>query len=314
MKRSHLAALTLAVGALLLPATALGAPPKSPTVATGPAKSVTYSGATLTGTVNPQGSETDYYFQYGTTKGYGAQTPLTPVGNGTKNVTASATVSGLTPNTLYHYRLVAVGATTQDGGDKSFTTPKVPLTVTINASPNPVVFGNPFIINGTLSGTGNGSKPIQLQATPFPYTAPFANVGNAEVTNPDGSFSFTFAGLLQTAKLRVVTVTKPAVTSAEVIENVAVHVVLHVQRVRRAGRVRLTGTVTPPEVGAQVVFQRLTSKGPQTVGHTTVKGGTSSVARFTGLVRKRKHSLYRAAVIFTPGMFSPSTSLPVLVR
>jgi hypothetical protein len=316
MKTSHLGALALAVGALLLPSSALAAPPQptSPTVATGPAKSVTFSGATLTGTVNPRGSETDYYFQYGTTKGYGAQTPLTPIGNGTKNVTASTAVSGLGPNTLYHYRLVAVGASRQDGGDKTFTTLKVPLSVAINASPNPVTFGNPFVINGTLSGTGSGNQAIQLQATPFPYTAPFANVGNAEVTHPDGSFSFTFAGLLQTAKLRVVTTGKPVVTSAEVIENVAVHVVLHVQRVKRAGFVRLTGTVTPPEVGAQVVLQRLTRTGPQAVGHTTVKGGTSTVARFTGLVRKRKHSLYRAAVIFTPGMFSPGVSLPVLVR
>ena len=310
MHKRHLAALAIAGATLLWPASALAA---APTVVTGKADGVTYNAATLTGTINPRGSETDYYFQYGT-KSLSSKTPLTPVGNGTKSVAAKASIAGLTPDTTYRYRLVGVGATTVDGATKTFKTTTVPLSLSISASPNPVQFGSSFVLSGTLSGTGNGNRQVVLQATPFPYTAPFVNEGNAEVTNADGTFSFPFPGLLQTAKLRVATVTKPVVTSAEVIEGVAVNVSLHVKHTSRRNRVRLTGTVTPPEVGAQVVFQRVTSSGPVTVGTTSVKGGTTTTATFSGLVRKRKHSLYRAQIIFPAGLFSPSVSNPVLVR
>lgn len=311
MTRRNLAALAVAGAALLLPASALGA---SPTVATGPAKNVSYSSATLTGTVNPNGSETDYYFEYGATKAYGVKTPLTPAGNGKTKVAALANISGLTPATKYHYRLVAVGTNTVNGGDRTFATPAIPLTVNITGSPNPVLFGSPFVVDGVLSGTGNGNRPVQLQATPFPYTAPFANVGNPVLTHPDGTFSITFAGLIQTAKLRVVTTTKPTVMSPELIEQVAVKVVLHVKHIRRRGFVRLAGTVTPPEVGAQVTIQRVTRRGPKKVGSASVKAGTNSVSTFSATVRKVKHSLYRATITFPAGPYVANFSEPVLVR
>lgn len=313
MKRSQLAALALAVTALALPASALGA---APTVTTGPATGVTYSGATLTGSVNPHGSETDYYFQYGTKTPYTTQTPLVPVGAGTKAVAASAAISGLSADTTYHYRLVAVGANTQHGADRTFVTPKVPLTVQITASPNPVLFGNPFVLNGTLSGTGNGNREIVLQAKPYPYTGPFANIGNPEVTHADGSFSFTFAGLLQNAQLQVTTTTKPPVVSPVYTENVAVAVSLHVKRAnRRGGFVRLAGTVTPPEVPALVVFQRVTRKGVQNVGRTVISSAHGTSSPFSKVVRVHHHSLYRAVVTLNAGApLVSNSSLPVLIR
>src|SRR5690349_19064479 len=100
MTRRKLVAAAVAGAALLLPATALGA---APSVATGGAKNVTFSTATLTGSVNPNGSETDYFFQYGPTTKYGSQTPLTPLGNGKKKLTVSANISGLIPITKYHF-------------------------------------------------------------------------------------------------------------------------------------------------------------------------------------------------------------------
>ena len=311
MTRRKLAAATVVGAALLLPASALGA---APTVATGPARNVTPATATLTGTVNPNGGETDYYFEYGAGKSYGTKTPLTPAGNGTKRVNASASIAGLTPNSTYHYRLVAVGASTVNGGDRTFATPPIPLTASITGSPNPVLFGSPFVVDGVLSGTGNGNRQVQLQATPFPYSAPYANIGNPVVTHPDGTFSIPFVGLIQTAKLRVITTSKPTVMSPEVIEQVAVKVVLHVKKAKRRGFIRLAGTVTPPEVGAQVTIQRLTSKGPKTVGSTSVKQGTNSVGTFSASVRKVRHSLYRAVLTFPSGPYVANDSLPVLVR
>ena len=86
-----------------------------------------------------------------------------------------------------------------DGWDRpSFTTTKIPLSVQIVGTPNPVVFGSPFFLEGTLSGTGASTREVVLQANPFPYLGGFKTVGNPEVTNSVGSFSFPFLGLSKT--------------------------------------------------------------------------------------------------------------------
>jgi hypothetical protein len=63
-----------------------------------------------------------------------------------------------------------------------------------------------------------------LQANPFPYLAGFNDVGNPELANNTGGFSFPYVGLLENAQLRVVTVGKPEVASPVVLESVAVRV------------------------------------------------------------------------------------------
>jgi multidrug efflux pump subunit AcrA (membrane-fusion protein) len=79
--------------------------------------------ATLSGTLNPNGGDTAYRFDYGTTPAMGAQTPLESAGNATAPISVSATITGLRPNTVYVYRLVATNAQgTSAGTAFSFTT------------------------------------------------------------------------------------------------------------------------------------------------------------------------------------------------
>ena len=94
---------------------------QSPTVATSSVTGLTQSGATLNGTVNPNGSSTTYHFDYGTTTSYGTSTTSTSAGSGTNTLNESATITGLTSGTTYHYRIVATnsGGTT-NGSDASF--------------------------------------------------------------------------------------------------------------------------------------------------------------------------------------------------
>ena len=93
-----------------------------PAVTTGSATSVTSSSATLNGTVNPNGSSTTYYFQYGTSTSYGSTTTTTSAGSGSSSVSASASLTGLTSSTTY-YRLVATNSGgTGYGGQEWFTT------------------------------------------------------------------------------------------------------------------------------------------------------------------------------------------------
>ena len=82
----------------------------APAATTGPAGAVSDNSATLSGSVNPNGAPTSYRFEYGTTTAYGATTPATDAGSGAGAVAAGATVSGLSPGTTYHYRVVATNA------------------------------------------------------------------------------------------------------------------------------------------------------------------------------------------------------------
>ena len=102
MRRLGLAT-AVAVLALAAPAWAVSAP----SVSTGPATGVGPTTATLNGGVNPNGSSTTYFFQYGRTTHYSAGTQATSAGSGTRGRHVAAPISGLAGNTTYHYRLVA---------------------------------------------------------------------------------------------------------------------------------------------------------------------------------------------------------------
>jgi hypothetical protein len=310
-----LTTLALAAGALALtvPGAALAAS-LAPTVATSGASNATFSSVILYGFVNSRGQATNYAFQYGTTSAYGGQTPLAPAGNGTITIKVNQTVTGLQPATLYHYRVIALSpAGTTFGKDRTFATAKVPLSVQIVGAPNPVVFGNPFLVEGNLSGTGAANHAIALQANPFPYTAGFRTVGNPELTNATGGFSFPFLGLLENAQLRVVTIGGAIVSSPVVLESVAVRVSFHARRTRRRGYVRLYGNVAPAEVGAQVGFQLLQPGKSVNEGGTVVKAGSATVSTFSRVVRVRHPGLYRALIKISDGAHVSNYSPPIPV-
>jgi DNA-binding beta-propeller fold protein YncE len=87
----------------------------------------------LHATVNPEGYETAYEFDYGTTVAYGYHTPNQIVPSGFEEEEASAEVCALSPATTYHYRIVASnecekGSRQQceaSGDDEAFTTQPV---------------------------------------------------------------------------------------------------------------------------------------------------------------------------------------------
>lgn len=104
-----------------------------PAVNTSQARNVQATSATIGGTVNPNGLNTTYYFQYGTTPSYGSTAPATPqsAGNGTNAVSVSTALLGLKANTTYYYRLAAVnGAGTSYGMNMTFKTTSSTLMLT----------------------------------------------------------------------------------------------------------------------------------------------------------------------------------------
>jgi hypothetical protein len=95
-------------------------------VTTGAATGVTWLVGTLNGTVNPNGTATDYQFEYGPDTSYGSAAPSipAPAGSGTAEVAATGAMTGLMAGRTYHYRLVAKrgGVTVAVGQDRTFTT------------------------------------------------------------------------------------------------------------------------------------------------------------------------------------------------
>jgi hypothetical protein len=117
--------LILALLAAAVPAAARAqdpVPATPPVATTGAAESLTQTGATLTGTIDRNGGATTYHFEYGTSAAYGLTTAETPVPDGgTDPVTVKVPITGLTRDTLYHYRLVATNpAGLSRGADRSF--------------------------------------------------------------------------------------------------------------------------------------------------------------------------------------------------
>jgi hypothetical protein len=275
---------------------------------------VSYGSATVSGTVNPGGGATSYYFQFGPTHAYGGQSAIGSAGAGTKGVSVAVGLSGLQPLTVYHYRLVAVnGAGNSFGGDRTFQTTKVPLSLSIIASPNPVVYGGPFVVQGTLSGTGNAGRQVILQGRPFPFTGPFQPIGNPELTSATGSFSFTLLGAAGSAQYQVVTTTKPVVSSLIATENVAVRVSSHLARTHRRGYARFYGTVTPAEDGAQVGMLRITHGRGVLVGGTVLRHRNPATSTFSRVVKVRK-GIYRVLIRVVGAPQVSSYGQPLLVR
>ncbi len=307
----------LAIGAAVLAALALPAAAQAagaPKANTGGAREIGYATATLGGTVNANGNNTSYYFQYGPTKAYGSQTAIADAGAGTGNVTVRLPISGLQPITVYHYRLVAVNsAGVATGGDNAFKTERIPLSLQILAAPNPVTFGGLVTIQGTLSGTGNADRAVVLQANAFPFTAGFQSIGNPELTTATGGFSFNVPNVEQTTQYRVFTTTSTPVLSPVATENVAVRVSSHVARTRRRGFARIYGTVTPAVVGAQVGVLRIAQGHGILAGGTVVKPLNSISGQFSRIVRVRKGA-YRVLVKVAPGGVVSAYGTPLLIR
>jgi hypothetical protein len=147
------------------PATATGAtgptgPISSPPAATtGSPSQVGQTAAVLNGTVDPEGKVTSYFFQYGTSTAYGLQTSPASAGSGTGNVAVHKAITGLTPGTTYHYRLVAQNA--------SGTTPGDDATVTVGQVQSQVRFigREGFVSPGRIIGVEAGCFGGQTQCT-----------------------------------------------------------------------------------------------------------------------------------------------------
>lgn len=152
----------------------------APTAATLPASGVGMTTATLAGTVLSEAIGTAY-FQYGTSTAYGASTVHESVAAALSASPVSVAVSGLSPRTTYHFRLVAENAGGPSyGTDQTFTTAPIPI-----ITPTP-----PSVANASESRRiwreGNKLAQFSKKRPPVGTTFSFALNEQASV-----SFAFT---------------------------------------------------------------------------------------------------------------------------
>ena len=185
----------LAVGlTAIAPAGALAG--QGPFAQTGPATAVTATTATLNGTVVPADLETIWFFAYGPTVAYGATTPAQSLPPGPPAAVA-ANVAGLTPGTLYHYRLFAEHPGRDElaaGADRTFTTapapvPPPPAPLPVAPGPAPAIAPNA----ATLGRTIVVAPVVGTVRVRAPAAAGFATLA-APAAIPVGSVLDTRAG------------------------------------------------------------------------------------------------------------------------
>ncbi len=157
--------------------------PLVPVVVTTAATSVTANAAQLNGTVNPNGVNATVTIEWGLTTAYGNTVSPTP--GSVSGSTASAvlySLSGLTPYTTYHYRVVGTntGGTT-NGTDMTFTTLAVPSTVVTMAASN-------IVVNiATLNGSVNANYAPTNVSFEWGLTTAYSNTTPATPASVTGS-------------------------------------------------------------------------------------------------------------------------------
>lgn len=157
--------------------------PAVASVSTGEA-TVTGLGAVLHGTLNPKGVQTFYYFQWGTSEAYGHEAPVPHLeSTSAKAVAAETPITLPSPNTTYHFRIVAQNATgTTYGEDVRFVTT-----------------GGPLVSSVTAEATGAGTEKVHAtintngQATK--YKVVYGEEAPGSSSTPEGELASGTAGV-----------------------------------------------------------------------------------------------------------------------
>ena len=97
--------------------------PNPPAIGPNAATDIGSDTARLSVLLNPIGSPTTMFFQYGTSAAYGQQTASLAIGSGLQALTVEVVLTGLQPGTDYHFRVVATnGEGTSMSDDAIFHT------------------------------------------------------------------------------------------------------------------------------------------------------------------------------------------------
>jgi phosphodiesterase/alkaline phosphatase D-like protein len=164
--------------------------PVPPEVTTDDAAKIRTDSATLRGSLDNLGSaaSVSVSFEWGLAESYGNETTLE---SETATGKYSADLSGLSPNTTYHFRAKAVGDDTAYGADVQFTTTATPPSAATNDATN--ISTNSAQLNGELSSLGTvGSVSVSFE---WGLTKSYGNETIPESQTATGKYSAILSGL-----------------------------------------------------------------------------------------------------------------------
>ena len=284
-----------------------------------PRPGVTVQSATLRGAVNPRSLATTYFFQYGPTAAYGAQTAPTALAAGAAAVTCHA--RGRRPRPGRDLPLPA--RRDERLGHLGHGRPDVPHARAGAArrarrerrTRRPSAGRRRS--SGPSSGTGAAGRPVQIQQRAFPFAGGFANVGNALVDRRRAAGS-----RWPSSRSRVTTQFRARVTDRAGIVSpvlpVGARAVVGTRvtstNVRRGGRVHFSGTVRPSEPGRGIAIQKRRDGRWITVAGTVARPGGGAFAIYGKTIRVPRGGLYRVFLGTGSGATVPNVGRTIRIR
>ena len=176
--------------------------------------------------------------------------------------------------------------------------PKPPAAaVSLDARPNPLVFGSLTTLSGKVSGQSKAGVVIRFeQDATRPYGDSYQPSPLMATTVAGGNYSVTAKPLVNT-QYRAIAQNSPPVRSAPrlVLVRSLVGLRLSDSTPRRGSNVRFSGSVFPAHDGLHVVIQKRSSSGSfVTVARPVLRDAGSAKSTFTRRLRIYRDGVYRA--------------------
>lgn len=153
-----------------------------PAATTLAANGVDFSSAQVNGKVNAKGNSVGVGFEYGLSTAYGTTVTANPVSlSSNTDVNVSASLSDLSPNTTYHFRVFTIGDNPAYGEDLTFTTGSLtPIAIIQTAS-------NITKVGATLNGLVNASGYNVTVEYEYGTTSAYGSTINASPFDVSGN-------------------------------------------------------------------------------------------------------------------------------
>jgi hypothetical protein len=283
--------------------------PTPPRVTDQRSADVTTDAATVSGSVDPNGAATTYYFQYGRTTGYGNRTERLDAGDAMTAARVTARLASLRPYTRYHWRLVAtnsVGVTR--GADRTFRTGRLATALTAFSSRKVAPYGRGVMIGGRVSGAGVRGMTLALEQQRFPFDRGFTEVGSTHA-GEDGGYLFSVDHVRGATRFRVVSRTQDPLTSAVALVRSRPRPTIGARLLSRK-RARISGTIKPAVTG-ELSLQRFTGGGWTQVRHRAITGATTFSFKVTRV--RKVNRAFRVIVLPARGAYVKAKTKSVIV-
>jgi hypothetical protein len=179
--------------------------------------------------------------------------------------------------------------------------PNKPATsaLSIDARPNPVVFGSVTTVSGKLTGSVKAATLVRLEAdATAPYGDSYKLTTLTATTKANGDYSFAVKPLVNTS-YRAIAQTSPNIRSAARMVRVRSLVGVRVSdsTPRRGSLVRFSGSVFPAHDGMRAQIQRRTSTGGwATVARPLLSDAGTDHSTYTRRIRIFRDGVYRVKV------------------